>query len=377
MDAKTTPFWFALATAILAILGLEAWSASRTDPARLLTLDALSLLAHEKDDHGYLVRTALNAASDTDVNADAVSGKSVYLIGGSTLREGLLPDPVLSRDYWTAREGARITTLFSFDQTMAETARVLSNLPLRKGDAVVIDVNPRRMSFGPETLNGEAFGSRISLMPYAPLTPLIEKIRSRERGVDPPPRVRPALAQHRLFARQWLEGRLPSRIKTAWSDLVGGVLTAGRLGDLFAIKPRRLRQFIRYAYGSAPLSDARKDAIARAVAATRPPQYFENREFSFELLRVLVASLREQGVTVILLEMPRSARSKSAYGPVWIDFHERLAAVVETIGARHIDLLDMAIPEDGYYDLEHVLRARRPALSKAVMDALAETIAPG
>ena len=83
-----------------------------------------------------------------EVNAIAASearpSGSVFLVGGSTVREGLVPDPVIQEalDAHLGADAPTFRTLYSFDQSLAETARVVTNLPLTAGDTVVIGINP-------------------------------------------------------------------------------------------------------------------------------------------------------------------------------------------------------------------------------------------
>ncbi|MEL6371025.1 MAG: hypothetical protein AAFR03_09930 [Pseudomonadota bacterium] len=362
------PFWLAILSCAAILFGVDFYFQHLLAPERIANSTATRILAHEKDDHGHLMMEVLSIRQSEQLLSD--QRPTAYIVGGSTLREGLLPDPILMREYLPDGMDLEIRTLYSFDQTMAETARVVTNLPLKPGDLVVIDINPRRLGFGPETFANEAALSRLSLLPDDKLAAFRHELwygwpelKNWERGLF-------SFWAHRLFVRQWIEGRTGAKTKAAWSALVNGSLGASRARHLFDFAPRPVRQHIRYAYSNSPLPNTKKDEIARRVRDERVDEYFQHKDFSLSLLRVLARDIRSQGANPIMLELPRSKRSVDAYGPVWEDYNQQVLLLGAPENDSHIDLRDMQFSEEDFYDLEHLLRDQRPALSQAVIDGI-------
>lgn len=334
-----------------------------------------SFLAHERDDHGRLMAGVFAARSE-----DPPPGGHVFVIGGSTVREGLLPDAVIQRGLSDAlgAEAPEIHTLYSFDQTMAETARVALNLPLQHGDTLVIGVNPRRLSFGEPALAREFVASRFSLLSNESLralaaTDTIAAITGNEPWLSETRLLTPwdslAVFEHRLFMRNWVEGRLNANTVGAWDNLFGG-----KLGDvdwlaLADVDTRNVRRPLRYAYGDQALTKREKAEIAAAVASTRIDAFFEHSPVDFAILQSLIETQLADDVYVILLELPRAQSSTDVYGPVWADYETGMSALVEA-GATRLDLRNAPFGDDDFYDLEHLLAPFRPDLTDMFFEEL-------
>ena len=127
----------AAAFTVLAAFGfLEIW----LGPERLAGVPLTTVLAHERDDHGYIAHQVANASP---------AKRRAVLVGGSSLREGLLAPKVLSRKLSAAAD-MNITAynLSSFDQTMTESLGIVSNLRLGPSDVVFLGLGPRRFTHG-------------------------------------------------------------------------------------------------------------------------------------------------------------------------------------------------------------------------------------
>lgn len=365
---KISAFWQALIVVVLSITVLELWSRSAVNSMpHKITSENMSLLAHEKDDHGNLTKKHfLNLQRPREVQS-----KNVIVIGGSTLREGLLKDFAIQRDYIDSTDPLLdFTSLYSFDQSLAETARIALAQKIQSGDVVVINLNPRRLGFSQETLSKELSFSRVSLLPEEALTPVIDQLRPQWPEIKKPAKVSVSILDHRLFTKQWLKGRLPAKTKQSWVSLSKMNFKAVEFNQLFNLKPRKVRRYLRYAYGTKALSDEKKQVIADTVATTRVPEYEANSEFGFALLESLTLTLNGRGAEVIFLDLPRTNLSREAYGPVWQDYNAKLDAIVSRTENHRIDLRQVPIPQEHFYDLEHVMQPSRPLLSEALIDAL-------
>ena len=381
--ANRRAFLAAALTVIVALVAIDLTVRIAFDADGLDEWAADSFLAHERDDHGRLVSEVVAIQS-----SERPSGGRLILIGGSTLREGLLPDGVIqqSLDDAFGVDAPEVHTLYSFDQSMAETARIALNLPLAAGDTIVIDVNPRRLGFGDETLRQEFRASRFSLLPDGPLERLVAEDPVADARPSPSgftgrvddfgesvvfsPWDESAVFEHRLFLRQWVEGRLDSATTQAWSDLFAGRLTDVDWGALTDTSFRDIRRPVRYGYGNQPLSDAEKAELAAVVAESRVDGYFENRDLDFTIAEALADAIRATGAEVVFLEVPRTSLSVAAYGPVWDDYDAGVDRLVAATDSTRLDLRMEPFDDDEFFDLEHLLAPARPRLTDAVFEAL-------
>jgi len=368
MKSHIRPFWFALVTAIALIFIGDIWTRHHLSGiAQNITSETMFYLAHEKDDHGHLVKKSLLNAKQQNKE----KGKSLYVIGGSTLREGLLKDRIIQNDYIDASDPKlRFVSYYSFDQNLAETARIALSQEIKSGDVVVINLNPRRLGFAPDTLNQELSLSRLSMLPEAELYPLINKLEGRWPELKTPKMAELSLLNHRLFAKQWIKGRLPGQTKTSWGHLSQMNFGDVKTSKLIDLKPRKIRRYLRYAYGSKALSQDEKVKIAQRVKTLRVKDYKDNHAFGFDLLKTLTQILTQRGANVVFLDLPRSELSQNAYAEIWDDYNTKLGLLAQESGAARIDLRSLPIPQEHYYDLEHIMKPSRPALTDALIEAL-------
>ena len=384
--ANRRAFVAAALTVLLAFVAVEATVRVAFDADGLDEWSADSFLAHERDDHGRLVSEVVAIQS-----SDRPAGGRLILIGGSTVREGLLPDGVIQQelDATLGDEAPAVHTLYSFDQSLAETARIALNLPLEAGDTVVISINPRRFGFGDDALEQEFTASRFSLLPDGELDSLtaadpIDSARPSPSGfsgrIDDlgestafSPWDQAAAFEHRLFLRQWVEGRLDSSTTEAWADLFAGRLTDVDWGALTDTSFRDIRRPVRYGYGAEPLATAEKESLAAVVAETRVDGYFQHHDLDFAIATALDDAIRYTGADVVFLELPRTSLSVEAYGPVWDDYNAEVDALISATTSTRLDLRSEPFSDDEFFDLEHLLAGGRPRLTDAVFGALLDT----
>jgi len=332
-----------------------------------LDSESMAYIAHEKDDHGHLVKKSILTTNTQGQETE----RDLYIIGGSTLREGLLKDRIIQQKHLDSLDSKlRIVSLYSFDQTLAETARIALAQNISPGDIVIINLNPRRLGFGPETLNKELSLSRLSMLPRKPLYPLIDKLNDDWPLLKKAKPVSLSIMEHRLFVKQWLKGRLPGHTKTAWGHLFSLRLNKVQMNHLIDLKPRHVRRYLRYAYGSRALSQTEKIKIAATVKDLRVTDYKDNNAFGFDLLNTLTNLLVEKGADVVFLDLPRTQLSQEAYGEIWSDYNTKLDDIAKQTGVHRVDLRSLPIPQDDYYDLEHVMQPSRPMLTLGLIEAL-------
>ena len=386
---RNRPAFFAAALTVTVLLFiLELAVGSHLAPESTATWPTESFLASERDDHGSTMAAILS-----DEGAVARSSEpTTFLVGGSTLREGLLPDLVIEQQLAESsrQNSPSIVTLYSFDQSIAESARIALSLQLLEGDTVVLDVNPRRFGLDSQTLTAEWADSRYSLLDGDPLFDLAsgEFTASERTGTSSPGAEVASIGESRLFApwrylstfenrfflRNWISGRLPAETTGSWAALTSGQLNDASWSTLADFSLRSLRRPLRYAYGNDALDATAKDQFAWTVETTRVPEYFENREFEFKLADLLIAELQTRGVDVVLLELPRAPASVQAYSPVWDDYNARVDELASNEGVRRLDLRSASFDDDDFYDLEHLLAPSRDALTQLVIAGLLDDV---
>lgn len=384
--ANRRAFVAAALTVAILLVAVEVTVRVALDPEGLDEWSANSFLAHERDDHGRLVSEVVAIQSSERPDAGRI-----ILIGGSTIREGLLPDAVIQQeiDAVLGTAAPSVHTLYSFDQSMAETARIALNLPLTDGDTVVISVNPRRFGFGDDALDQEFWASRFSLLPSGGLDDLVSADPIDAARPDPSgitghldalgdstvfsPWDETAVFEHRLFLRQWAEGRLSGETTQAWQDLFAGRLTDVDWGALTDTSFRDIRRPVRYGYGNQPLTDIEKNELAEIVAETRVQGYVEHHDLDFTIAAALAEAIRATGAEVVFLEVPRASQSVAAYEPVWDDYDAGVDDLVAASDASRLDLRALPFDDDEFFDLEHLLAPARPRLTDAVFEAILDT----
>lgn len=381
--ANRRAFAAALITVLVLLVAIELAVRMTFAEDEIVTWEADSFLAHERDDHGRLVSNVLSLRQQTQRNAGRI-----ILIGGSTIREGLVPDAVVQTRLAElfGPDAPSVHTLYSFDQSMIETARVALNVGVEAGDTVVIGVNPRRFSFGDSSIDQEFTASRLSLLDSAPIANLIatdtvadarpgpSSIAGFTEAVGDSVLLSPwdlsTLFEHRLFLRQWFEGRLGGETTTAWGDVWAGRLAGLDIGALIDLSLRDIRRPLRYGFGIQPMPDAEKELLAQDVANTRVDGWFDHHEIDLAITHSLIVELTEAGADVVLLELPRTSLSVAAYEPVWNDYNAEIDGLAATTGATRVDLRDVQFDDDDFFDLEHLLASGRPRLTDAVFTEL-------
>lgn len=378
--ANRRAFAAALVTVLIALVAVEFAARSAFAEEEIAGWEATSFLAHERDDHGRLVANVVALRQQLPSEAGRL-----ILIGGSTIREGLVPDAVVQArlDEVLATDAPSIHTLYSFDQSLVETARVALNIGVGPGDTVVISINPRRFGFGESAIDQEFSASRLSLLDPQPVAKLIDSEAIADARPDPTdidaiaetvgdsaffsPWNRSTLFEHRLFLRQWVEGRLPGETTQAWGDVWAGRFRDVDIGALSDLSLRDIRRPVRYGFGNQPLSDAEKALLAQIVADTRVDGWYDHHDLDLAVARGLIDELTAAGAEVVLLELPRTSLSVAAYAPVWSDYDAEIDALASTTGATRLDLRDVPFNDDDFFDLEHLLASGRPRLTDALI----------
>jgi len=384
--ANQRAFAAAAVTVLLALVAIELTARSALSTDRLSEWSSDSFLAHERDDHGRLMSDVVRIGE-----SDRPEGGRVIVIGGSTIREGLLPDPVVQAglDTVLGNEAPAIHTLYSFDQSMVETARIATNLDLGPGDTVAIGINPRRLGFGEAAIDQEFSASRLALLDDSGLAEVLDDDRVGRARPSPgsiseaadelgeralfSPWAETEVFEQRLFVRQWVEGRLSGRTTQSWSHVWSGRWTEVDFRNLAELSFRDVRAPVRYGYGNQPLSDIEKQMLADVVADTRVDEWFDHHQLDLSIAEALIDQMTANGVRVVLLELPRTTLSVQAYAAVWESYDDSIDDLAARTGATRIDLRDLEFSDDDFFDLEHLLAQSRPRLTDAVFAAVIDT----
>ena len=244
--------------------------------------------------------------------------------------------------------GINVEKLCSASQSLFESFAILLEAMrdnrLAPGSVAIIGMNPHRYASGREEVIAKV---------RAPLIPFLDHRGAAERVIENesiPGRFR--LLTQRGVARHWIEQRL--RNSRNWLD-----------GDWLAPLP-----YLEYAWPDRPLPTNEKHKHAHAVASWLGKDFEGSHDFAQNVARQLVASLRDEDIEVVMLQLPRDSRIVDVYQPYAETYETHLAELYE-LGARPWDLRTLGLDDDAFSDLFHVRPgAPRDALTTVFIQRL-------
>ncbi len=323
----------------------------RAMPARGLPLAAV--LAHERDDHGFVVHETANFAAGSP---------AVVLVGSSALREGVEAAPVMRRRLEQALgRPVAYANLSTFDQTLAESFLLVSNLRLGPGSLLVLEVKPRRFSADADELAAAYNHPRLATLDEHELLRLL-------LGLGLPVSAAPTVWRDRTALRHYVEGRIAPHVREAVHGLVTlrcgwSCMAALGRGPWWRTQAR----YLAFAYPDRSLDGATLARMAEEIRGERLPAFRRNAPLSAALARAIIDRTVADGAAVILLELPHHRLSREAYAPVGAAY----AALVRDLasrGAVYVDWSDdPGFGDADFFDLDHLRPAGRRRLTERLI----------
>jgi hypothetical protein len=370
MQAPTTPGIrlrprlapLAAAAVIVAagLLALDLWLADA--PAHGLPLE--SVLAHERDDHGYVVHTVSNFRPGNSA--------AIVLVGTSSLREALAAPRIMADSLEKALgQPVAYANLSTFDQSLAESFLLISNLALPPGSTLVLEVKPRR--FTPEETELEAAynSPRLAGLDEAALHTLLARLHL---SLTPAPRV----WRSRSALSHYVQGRLSAPVRQSIQQLTtlrcGWSCIQSVFGESWWRSPRR---YLPFAYPDTSLDLAELERRSSRIVGERVPRFARNEQASAAIAAAIVDWAATHRVKLVLLELPTHRLSREAYAPV----RSAYAGIIQRLVAGGVSYVDWSThPSFGdadFFDLDHLRPAGRRKLTAMFLELMQRMDAGG
>lgn len=282
------------------------------------------------------------------------SGPTVYLLGGSAVRECI---PTCDR-LTTAIERrcgvrARVRVMGACEQRLAGTLAIIDDLPPGDGDVVVIGVHHLSFVCGPAEARAQLTGITLS-QPLSPqLTPsqaLHDWVAARQSD-DPPETIRAGLLLH--LAR--------------YRDKRG--VPAFR-GASIAYRQHQ------YGQGSVLPAGAKRLSMRRWLRNRGGPDgpFYRDFDYSAALLAECVRLARAKGYEVLLMDCPQDAGVvRHAFDKYKAEYRPVCTQLVDTQGAHYANLNRTAHLVSGdFFDLYHLVPSGRVKWMPKLADTLAQ-----
>jgi len=232
--------------------------------------------------------------------------RTLYLLGGSTLREATVRDGASLAAKVEDLGGPRLRgwNLATSLQTFAQSLAIVDNLPSSGPTTVVIGVSPGRFigdrADAEEQLEGRGFPLRSET-----LGGCLDEERS--------PGDRPETI---------LPGILSMLVEKGRSDVIR--LMQGEVPSW---------EYVQHDFDDEPLmGEAEKLGVFEAWWRVRRPQFERNVDFNLTLLEALVERCRQRGFGVVVVELPRN---EELIGSRWEAIDARHQPRARSIAAEH------------------------------------------
>ncbi len=281
------------------------------------------------------------------LDREPAAERTLFLLGGSTLREATVRDGASLADRVEALGGPHLQgwNLATSLQTFAQSLAIVDNLPSSRSVTVVIGVSP-----------GRFIGDRAG-------------------------------------AAQQMEGRGLPLWSATLGDCLGEEPSAGSRrptilpGILSMLVEKGRSDVIRLAQGEVPswvyvqhdfdddplLGEAEKRAVFEEWWRVRRPQFERNVDFNLTLLEALVERCRQRGFAAVMVELPRNGE---LIGSRWASIDARYQPRARMIAAQHgVPYLDfnsaLGLHTDDFADHAHLRHTGRLAWEAELAKELA------
>ena len=330
----------ALVCSALAIGGMAKIEAQWARGAETLSTTQARFIRGPLDDDGrytYVVGA---------LEQDWPSRPTVYLLGGSSMRECIASPATLSREMAAVNgRHAGVVVLAGHEQHYAETLTLIDNLP-PTGGVVVIDVHHAPFSAGPRAIYHNLTGY------YVPMK---------------------SAALHDLAVELDPAGDNPTSI---WPGIVAYVdsYRSRRGVDAFDGAPVDYREH-RYSHLAPLTPDGKLTNVANWVNGRGRGNgpFFANFDLNAFILRRCVEVAQAKGFAVVLMETPQD---QQYIGHAWDEYRsmyrEAARSIAADTGATYVNLnLSAGLVDADFYDLVHLYASGQAKWTPRVAKVLA------
>ncbi|MFO1389034.1 hypothetical protein [Cellvibrio sp.] len=282
------------------------------------------------DDTTYVMHEALIHSND--------SNPVVVFIGGSVTREATIIDGDFSA-FYMERFGVnqKFLNLGSSNQTLAESAALISSLKLKPGSIVFIQFSYKKLGYGEAEYNKELFRPNMPLLDYS-------AVRQELSYYDKVLHIfTPKILLGRNFWHYFEAKRGCSHLQ-----LVSMESTCYESRDVVRSYYKEENR----------MTSVKKDEYVNNIKNLTFKEYRKNREFSEKILSNTIRMILGSGATPVLIEYPIDEREKELYSlakndPEYKEIFERLSK-----NAEHFDLVSNQIfVSNDFYDSQHMLKS--------------------
>jgi len=301
-------------------------------------------LAHDKDDHTHVAWEALNS------NRDRLPIQ-VYVIGGSTIREGLYDTAEMSR-LLSAQLGrpAYFGVLGSSGQTLAESLYLSEALPITRDTTLVVQVNPWRFSY----------------RPWEVKVPFVRE-QNRTELLD----YRPAVWRERDYIRYYINKRISFPFFENLVALIKGKKIKAKSWQLVNIASVEKYNPYNYTHDFTP---KRKRKMTLALKKYHL-DFVKHYQANLQTLKKLIEVQKKRGVNIILLQGPHSDSFLKGWGPHWVKQDREVAQLCRQEGILYLRVPVGELMDDSdFIDLSHPNQKGRDKFSHWIVQQVARTI---
>lgn len=311
-------------------------------PGRVADLDETSVLVNETDNFTHAALAALKSQA-------IQGGLKVFAIGGSSIRECFFEDDRMS-GLLSQTLGRKVTfvNLATFDQSIVETLILVFSLTLDSESVVIVGINPRFLSSGPEVARTYCSGGRLPFVVQASKRMIAANI-----DAGPCSWPLPAAYLERAYIRRFMDSRLEFPFLKRLLAFIKGEKGFPPLKDFWRF--RQVDFYLPHPFPDSPLPVPEKKKMAYRIRTEYLDRFRENHGFAFSLFEAVLDHVSGNGAQVVLLESPRSEISYQAYRPIMDVYRQDLNRVLAETALPYVRFPRRAMfSEDDFHDLDHL-----------------------
>jgi hypothetical protein len=322
-----------------------------------------SMLSTERDDYGHI--------SYVLAHLPQKPYKGIFTIGGSGMREALPATTIFEKQLnRSLPEPVFFENLSAFGQTLSEsleiTANVIKQGYAKKGSVFVISINPRRFTESPQQAVSLCNTPRLPLIACEQMNNILS-----EQGYKL--QWHPNLMRQQLVIRNFIQGRLTTRFKTAINQLSRFECGSVCLQSLISYSPfHKPGHYFQFAYPDKSMPEPVKSHMKAQIKKLRVPEFNENFKFSMGMLDRLVKLVKDNHYKLILVDLPRAPESYIGYKSIETRY-QQLITQFKLQGVVYINLGDKkSFLSSNFYDLDHLRPASRPIIAGELVKSISQ-----
>ena len=305
-------------------------------------------------DPGWLLSTpyddwthALWAVNQLDGESDATA---IYLVGGSGSREAVVSNESVEKALTAAgKEHYRFLNLGTRNQSFFESIILIDNLPDASSGLIIFALTPHFFTDDIDDARVAVQGVRFPLYSAALVKALnsVGLMVSGSRALN--------VVRYRAKLANYLSQRI-----------------AGH--NLFERLPYKNHLY----EGRPPLQGAALEKHLSLIE-TEMKDYDRLAPLNFAMLEIAVNLAQSKGYRALLVDLPRNpAAEERLYGRVLDSYRRNMDIVVQSTGARHVDLHDQCrFPASYFYDHLHQTDDARVVFQDRFVDLILSQLEAG